>query len=152
MMFLILLQPLHVGYFRPCLLYTSGRYSPFPQPILKNIQLALYHYIRLPQEQEDIMEHRFVSKEQCDSRIHWQVIHVHEIQNGAEGISRGTQAVTGQSRKHHQCSSWRFGLLNTTVWDEQWYFMWANLWPNFMSDFVKILLMPNRTAWTTAHR
>ena len=47
-------------------------------------QLALYNYAQLLQEQEATMEHCFVSvEEQCDYRIHWQVICIHKVQNTA---------------------------------------------------------------------
>ena len=48
----------------------------FLQPIIE----ANWHCI--------ITLHRFVSEErQCDSRIHWQVICVHKVQNGPEDRS-----------------------------------------------------------------
>ena len=69
-----------------------GCYTPLQQPILKNVELALYHYIHFLQEQEVIMEHWFVSVETHGSRIYWQVIRAYEDQILEEASGNGAQS------------------------------------------------------------
>ena len=53
----------------------------------------------LPQE----LEHRFISEdEQSDTRIHWQVIRVHEVQKGAK--NRSLRYASGDEAKLRACT------------------------------------------------